>query len=55
MQTHTEVVEDFVRNYLVRNNLLETAEVFQREWYEHVQGGQLKAHQTQHLPDVYAQ
>ena len=55
--THTqpEVVEDFVRNFLVENGLLATAECFQTEWYQLVAQGKLEPHETQLLPDVYAQ
>ncbi len=50
LQDHAEVVEDFVRNYLVGHGLFETAEVFQREWYKGSRGSE-----PQHLPHVYAQ
>jgi len=51
-----EVVEDFVRNFLVKMGMTRTAECFQAEWYELAQTGRLKAYQAQQqLPDVYSQ
>ena len=50
-----EVVEDFVRNFLVQNGLFKTAECFQSEWYQLAHLGKLQPHHTQALPDVYAQ
>ncbi len=33
--TRTEQIEDFFRNFLLKNNLKETLNIFQVEWYEY--------------------
>jgi WD40 repeat protein len=50
-----EVVDDFVRNFLVSVGLHKTADVFQAEWYELQVTGRLPTHLSQTLPDVHAQ
>ena len=52
---HPEVVEDFVRNFLVQMGMSRTAECFQAEWYELTQTGRNERLQSQLLPDIYSQ
>lgn len=49
-----ETTDDFIRNFLVKLNLLKTLNAFQNEWYEHVQSGKLKADDVGSVPDIYA-
>ena len=46
-----EVVDDFVRNFFVKHNLLRTLEMFEVEWYERY--GQSPEEEVQCVPDVY--
>jgi len=50
-----EVVDDFVRNFLVRTKMLKTLNVFQAEWYELQQKGLLNPEDLKPVPDCYAQ
>ncbi|KAL5486398.1 hypothetical protein EMCRGX_G018868 [Ephydatia muelleri] len=52
---HPEVIEDYVRNFLVHTGLHRTMETFQGEWYELMQTGRLGSDHAQQLPDVYSQ
>ena len=45
-----EVIDDFIRNFLIRNNLTKTLNSFQKEWYEYVQNSK---HQGEEIPDAY--
>ena len=45
------VVDDFVRNYLVKHNLMRTLESFELEWYERY--GANPEEETQLVPDIY--
>lgn len=49
-----ETTDDFIRNFLVKLNLLKTLNAFQNEWYEFVQAGRLKADDVGNIPDIYA-
>lgn len=53
-RTRAEVVEDFVRNFLVRKNMMRTLDCFQTEWYEFKEKGLLMKEDTTNVPDVYA-
>jgi WD40 repeat protein len=50
-----EVVEDFVRNYLMKMGMLATLDCFQVEWYRLKESGQLQDLSNHSLPDVYHQ
>jgi len=52
-RTRPEVTEDFVRNFLVRMNMVKTLDTFQTEWYEFKEKGMLKEEDTSNVPDVY--
>ncbi|CAF0743006.1 unnamed protein product [Brachionus calyciflorus] len=49
-----ETTDDFIRNFLVKLNLLKTLNTFQNEWYEFVQSGKLKSDSVGNVPDIYA-
>ncbi|PRP83379.1 putative flagellar protein [Planoprotostelium fungivorum] len=48
-----EVVDDFFRNFLIRTGLHRTLEVFQTEWYEAVQKGDLREEDIGTVPNIY--
>lgn len=48
-----EVVDDFVRNFLVKMGLSRTLDCFQTEWYELQQKGLLRAEDVGVVPDAY--
>ncbi|XP_078518115.1 sperm-associated antigen 16 protein [Lissotriton helveticus] len=48
-----EVVDDFLRNFLVRMGMTRTLDCFQGEWYEMVQKGVLQPDNAGFVPDVY--
>ncbi|KAL3836745.1 hypothetical protein ACJMK2_022162 [Sinanodonta woodiana] len=50
---HPEVIDDFVRNFLVRIGLTRTLDCFQTEWYELQQRGLLHEEDIGVVPDIY--
>ncbi len=50
-----EVVDDFVRNFLMRMGMHKTLDCFQTEWYELQEKGELKDKDVGAVPDVYTQ
>ncbi|XP_071789054.1 sperm-associated antigen 16 protein-like [Asterias amurensis] len=48
-----EVVDDFVRNFLVKMGMMRTLDCFQTEWYELQQRGLLNEEDVKVVPDVY--
>lgn len=48
-----EVVDDFVRNFLVRMNMHRTLDCFQTEWYELQETGELDSSTEHFVPDIY--
>ncbi|CAH1774349.1 unnamed protein product [Owenia fusiformis] len=48
-----EVIDDFVRNFLVKMGMGRTLDCFQTEWYELQQKGQLKEEDVGVVPDIY--
>lgn len=55
MKTKPEVVDDYVRNFLVRMGMFKTLDCFQSEWYELQQKGMLGDDFSVNVPDVYTQ
>ncbi|KAK6183538.1 hypothetical protein SNE40_011003 [Patella caerulea] len=51
---HPEVVDDFVRNFLVRMGMGRTLDCFQTEWYELQEKGLLHEEDIDVVPDIYA-
>eukprot|EP00038_Savillea_parva_P031884 m.91596 g.91596 ORF g.91596 m.91596 type:complete len:221 (+) comp9912_c0_seq1:122-784(+) len=53
---HPELVQDFIRNYLLKKGMSKTFNAFQTEWYEHTRGTKQQQHATetgQAVPDCY--
>lgn len=48
-----EATDDFVRNFLVKLNLLKTLNCFQNEWFELLQSGKIKPEDAGNVPDLY--
>ncbi|KAL6470246.1 hypothetical protein MHYP_G00213650 [Metynnis hypsauchen] len=48
-----EVVDDFLRNFLVKMGMSRTLECFQTEWFEMLQKGKLKTDEVGFVPDLY--
>jgi len=55
LTTRPEVVDDFVRNFLVRMGMQKTLNTFQCEWYELQQKGAIRDDYSTDVPDVYTQ
>ncbi|XP_056586134.1 sperm-associated antigen 16 protein [Triplophysa dalaica] len=53
VSTIPEVVDDFLRNYLLKMGLVRTLDCFQTEWFEMLQKGSLKTDHTELVPDAY--
>ncbi|KAA0720278.1 Sperm-associated antigen 16 protein [Triplophysa tibetana] len=53
VSTIHEVVDDFLRNYLLKMGLVRTLDCFQTEWFEMLQKGLLKTDHTEFVPDAY--
>lgn len=52
--TKPEAIDDFIRNFFVKFNLVKSLNSFQNEWYENVQTGKLKSEDAGPVPDLYA-
>ncbi|XDV39022.1 hypothetical protein PO909_008321 [Leuciscus waleckii] len=48
-----EVVDDFLRNYLVKMGMKRTLDCFQTEWFEMIHKGLIKTDQMDFVPDAY--
>ncbi|XP_062867884.1 sperm-associated antigen 16 protein [Trichomycterus rosablanca] len=48
-----EVVDDFLRNFLVKMGMIRTLDCFQTEWFEMLQKGTLKTDLVGLVPDTY--
>jgi len=48
-----EVVDDFLRNYLVKMGMKRTLDCFQTEWFEMIHKGLIKTDQMEFVPDAY--
>ncbi|XP_036444258.1 sperm-associated antigen 16 protein [Colossoma macropomum] len=48
-----EVVDDFLRNFLVKMGMSRTLDCFQTEWFEMLQKGKLKTDEVGFVPDLY--
>eukprot|EP01006_Ploeotia_vitrea_P046540 TRINITY_DN67032_c2_g1_i1.p1 TRINITY_DN67032_c2_g1~~TRINITY_DN67032_c2_g1_i1.p1 ORF type:complete len:643 (+),score=375.74 TRINITY_DN67032_c2_g1_i1:56-1984(+) len=53
-QQRGAVVDDFIRNFLIKHNMNKTLDAFQAEWYQLKQEGKLKKEEDQQVPDIYA-
>uniref|UniRef100_A0A8C4RY70 Sperm-associated antigen 16 protein n=1 Tax=Erpetoichthys calabaricus TaxID=27687 RepID=A0A8C4RY70_ERPCA len=52
---HPEIVDDFLRNFLIKMGMHKTFDCFQTEWYEMMYRGILNLEQMAFVPDVYVQ
>ena len=50
---YKQVVDDFVRNFLLKKGMMRTLEGFETEWYELAATGQLKPEDVEPVPDLY--
>lgn len=48
-----EVVDDYIRNFLLRNGMHKTLDTFEVEWYERFGSGVIHHHNTPMMPDNY--
>ena len=48
-----EVLDDFIRNVLLKMGMTETLDMFQREWYRLSGEGKLSEHDIGTVPDIY--
>ncbi|KAA0152416.1 hypothetical protein FNF29_03982 [Cafeteria roenbergensis] len=53
VETRPTVIDDFVRNFLIRAGLLRSLESFNREWFEMKARGKLRPEDATPVPDVY--
>lgn len=51
--TVPEVMDDFLRNFLVKMGMVRTLDCFQTEWFEMLQKGTLKIDLVGFVPDIY--
>lgn len=49
-----QVIDDFIRNFLMKYNMKRSLDIFQTEWYEMQQTGKFKDSELQVVPDDYA-
>eukprot|EP00697_Spironema_sp_BW2_P009050 gnl/Spiro4/23825_TR11787_c0_g1_i1.p1 gnl/Spiro4/23825_TR11787_c0_g1~~gnl/Spiro4/23825_TR11787_c0_g1_i1.p1 ORF type:complete len:615 (+),score=140.34 gnl/Spiro4/23825_TR11787_c0_g1_i1:80-1924(+) len=48
-----EVIDDFIRNYLIKIKLFKTLDTFQTEWYELKEKGKIGAEDIMVVPNIY--
>jgi len=53
LEERATVIDDFVRNFLIRAGLLRSLESFNREWFELKARGKLRPEDAAPVPDVY--
>lgn len=53
MQVRPSVVDDFIRNFLIKVGLTRTLDSFNTEWYELQAKGRLGEEYTTKVPDIY--
>jgi len=52
LSENVEVIDDFIRNFMLKNNMLRTLEIFQSEWYELRTKG-IEINGENDFPDMY--
>ncbi|CAM9989837.1 unnamed protein product, partial [Heterosigma akashiwo] len=52
-QVRPSVVDDFIRNFLIKVNMTRTLDTFNTEWYELQAKGRLGEEHTSAVPDIY--
>lgn len=53
VQQRPQVIDDFFRNFLIKNSMKRSLEAFQSEWYELQQSGKFQGSELQVVPDLY--
>lgn len=53
LQVRPSVVDDFIRNFLIKVGLTRTLDSFNTEWYELHAKGRLGEEYTTKVPDIY--
>lgn len=53
IQVRPSVVDDFIRNFLIKVGLTRTLDSFNTEWYELQAKGRLGEEYTTKVPDIY--
>lgn len=53
VQVRPSVVDDFIRNFLIKVGLTRTLDSFNTEWYELQAKGRLGEEYTTKVPDIY--
>ena len=49
-----ELVDDFIRNFMLKMNLSRALDAFQNEWYEKIQSGEIKKDSVSAVPDIFS-
>jgi len=49
----TEVIDDFIRNFMIKHKMKRSLEVFQQEWYELAQKGKFSDNELGPVPDIF--
>ncbi|KAE9084430.1 Flagellar WD repeat-containing protein [Phytophthora fragariae] len=52
-QVRPSVVDDFIRNFLIKLGLTRTLDMFNHEWYEFIAKGKLREDDVGVVPDIY--
>ena len=47
-----ELIDDYIRNFFISNNLPKSLEAFQAEWYNIAQRGKIEGEEERNIPDV---
>jgi hypothetical protein len=53
VQQRPQVIDDFIRNFLIKHSMQRSLEVFQTEWYELQQNGKLRDGAMTSVPDCF--
>mmetsp|Transcript_152767 Transcript_152767/g.388185 ORF Transcript_152767/g.388185 Transcript_152767/m.388185 type:complete len:584 (+) Transcript_152767:135-1886(+) len=53
VQQRPQVIDDFFRNFLIKNGMKRSLDTFQTEWYELQQTGKFKDSELEVVPDIY--
>eukprot|EP00163_Fabomonas_tropica_P009284 TRINITY_DN1908_c0_g1_i2.p1 TRINITY_DN1908_c0_g1~~TRINITY_DN1908_c0_g1_i2.p1 ORF type:complete len:534 (+),score=161.62 TRINITY_DN1908_c0_g1_i2:120-1721(+) len=53
LDEHPAVIDDFIRNFLIKHKMNKTLEAFQLEWYEKVHNGEVALDGVESVPSVY--
>ncbi len=55
MQLRPPVIDDFIRNFLIKTEMHRTLDTFQSEWYELQSKGRIAPDVVGAVPDIYLQ